>query len=60
MCDEAPFMLFHSGGEKSLADIDIIRAEGGKIELVDLKGQQSFLPGRITLVDFIGKRIEIE
>jgi predicted RNA-binding protein len=60
MCNEAPFVLFSSSGERVLADIDIIRVEGGKVVLVDLKGEKSYLSGRITLVDFIARRIEVE
>jgi predicted RNA-binding protein len=60
MCNEAPFVLFHAGGEKPLADIDVIRAQGGKVVLVDLRGQQTVLPGRVTLVDLVARRIEVE
>lgn len=60
MCNEAPFVLFHAGGERPLPDIDIIRAEGNKVVLVDLKGQKTVLPGRVSLVDFVARRIEVE
>jgi predicted RNA-binding protein len=60
MCNEAPFVLFSPKGERSLADIDILRVEGGKVVLVDLKGEQSVLPGKVTLIDFIARRVEVE
>lgn len=60
MCNEAPFVLFHPGGERSLADVDIIKAEASRVILVDLKGQQHPFPGRITLVDLVARRIEVE
>ncbi len=60
MCNEAPFVLFHPGGEKPLGDVDVIRAERDKVVLVDLKGQKTILAGRICLIDLVARRIEVE
>ncbi len=59
MCEESAFVLFHSGGERHLDDVDVLEVADGSVALTDMKGNETLIKGHIRLIDLVNRRIEI-
>ncbi|UCF31872.1 MAG: CooT family nickel-binding protein [bacterium] len=59
MCGESAFILYYPGGHRHLDDIDIMEIDGNQIRLMDMKGGESLIAGRIRTIDLVNRRIEV-
>ena len=60
MCGESAFVLYYSGGHRHLEDVDHIKIREGGILLVDMKGKESTVEGKIVSIDLVNRRIELK
>ncbi len=59
MCNESAFVLYFPDGHRHLDDVDIIEFEGDGIKLVDMKGNETTIEGRVRKMDLVNRRIEV-
>jgi predicted RNA-binding protein len=59
MCNESAFVLYYPGGHRHLEDVDLIEFKEGKLQLRDMKGNESFIDGHVRLIDLVNRRIEV-
>ncbi len=60
MCGESAFVLYYSGGHKHLEDVDHIKVKNGTVVLVDMKGVEKDIKGKIVSIDLVNRRIELK
>jgi len=59
MCNESAFVLHYPDGHRHLDDVDVIEFSTNSIKLVDMKGQESVIEGRVIKMDLVNRRIEV-
>ncbi len=59
MCGESAFVLYYPDGHRHLEDIDVVEIEGDEMRLMDMKGGETKIKGRIRTIDFVNRRIEV-
>ena len=59
MCNESAFVLHYPDGHRHLDDVDVIEFQQDSIKLVDMKGQESIIEGRVIKMDLVNRRIEV-
>jgi len=60
MCGESAFVLYHSGGHQHLEDVDHIKVKNDTVVLVDMKGVENDIKGKIVSIDLVNRRIELK
>jgi predicted RNA-binding protein len=60
MCGESAFVLYYSEGHRHLEDVDHIKVKNGTVVLVDMKGVEKDIKGKIVSIDLVNRRIELK
>ncbi len=61
MCmDQGPFLLIKKGEEVSLEHVSSIIPAAGELKLVDVFGKIQKIPGSISEIDLLNKRIVLD
>ena len=59
MCNESAFVLYYPDGHRHIDDVDLIEFLEDSIKLVDMRGNESTIEGRVMKMDLVNRRIEV-
>ena len=59
MCNESAFVLYYPEGHRHLDDVDVIEFSQDSIKLVDMRGKETTIEGRVMKMDLVNRRIEV-